>query len=291
MIGINDLADGVAESQVRDDIGTLIDQLRAANPQVRVFLNKVLHTNQGATRDSQVNTLNALLPALVAAKNAAVPASPVWLVDADSGFHPATQTYDQVHPNANGEAYVGDRVAAALGLLETPVAASSANPPPHVGLESAAFQARFEGHEIWNGTAFQNAWTQPAGALTKSLALPTDLRIANPASGAAWLDGTAAGWSAGCAGSWTLETRLKFHTNANGFALWFGTGGKRIIIEILGSSTRDFGNNGFSASHNNLDGNYHVFRVCHDSSNGSYHVWRDRPGRRGNCHPDCYGWR
>ena len=275
MIGINDLADGVAETQVRDDIGALIDQLRAANPSVRIFLNKVLHTNQGATRDTQVNTLNALLPALVTAKNTAAPASPVWLVDADTGFNPVSQTYDNVHPNTSGETYVGDRIAAALGLLETPTSAPVVAPPPHEGAASSAFSSRYEGNEIWN-SSFLNNWAQAGtGTLTKSLPQATDLRLVNPSSGAVWIEGAATGWSANCAGDWTVETRLKFAANPNGFALWFGAGTKRIIIEVLADSTRDNGNTTFNVSHNNADGNWHVFRVCHDSANGRYHVWRD----------------
>jgi lysophospholipase L1-like esterase len=148
MIGINDLADGVAETQVRDDIGTLIDQLRASNPNVCIFLNKVLHTNQGATRDTQVNTLNGLLPALVATKNADSTNSPVWLVDADTGFVPATMTYDAVHPNASGELYVGDRIAATLGLIETPMPSVSVNPPPYIESGSEPFSTKFEGTDI-----------------------------------------------------------------------------------------------------------------------------------------------
>jgi sialidase-1 len=276
MLGINDLADGTAASQVRDDLGTMIDQLRAANPNVRIHLNKVLHTNQGATRDTQANTLNGLLPALVAAKNAASATSPVWLADADTGFNPVTQTYDTVHPNASGETYVGDRIAAALGLVETPASATfAANTPPHVGLGAGDFTSCFEGNEIWNGSAFLNSWTQPVGALTKSLPQPTELRLVNPGSAAAWIEGTATGWSAGCAGSWTVETRLKFTANANGFVLWLGTGTQRIIVEILGNATRDNGNHSFSVSHNNLDGAYHTFRVAHDAANANYHVWRD----------------
>ena len=144
-----------------------------------------------------------------------------------------------------------------------------------MSLGSGDFTSRAEGSEIWNGSVFLNSWTQPSGALTKSLPEATDLRLANPGAGAAWIEGTASGWSAGCAGSWTVETRIKFTANANGFALWFGTGTKRIIVEILGNATRDYGNNSFSVSHNNLDGNYHTFRVVHDAANASYHVWRD----------------
>jgi len=275
LIGINDLADGTAATQVRDDLGSLIDQLRARNPNVRIHLNRVLHTNQGEPRDTQVNTLNALLPALVAAKNAASPISPVWLVDADTGFNPATQTYDAVHPNASGEAYVGDRIAAALGLLVTPEPLGAA-PPPHIEVGSGAFLSRFEGHEIWNGATLVNSWKQ-TGTLTRSLPEATDLKVANPGVGGAWIEGTDSGWNTANHGSWTFETRLRFDGNANGFIIWLGTDTKRILVEIYGNRTKDHtdGGTAFDVPHNNLDGQFHVFRVAHDPANGKYHVWRD----------------
>ena len=121
LIGINDLADGIPAARVRDDIGTLIDQLRAANPAVRIFLNQPLHTDQGAARAARVDSLHALLPPLVAGRNSISAASPVWLVDSDAGFIPATMTHDKVHPNVVGEVHVGDRIAAAMGIIESPM--------------------------------------------------------------------------------------------------------------------------------------------------------------------------
>lgn len=277
LIGINDLADGVAATQVRNDIATLIDQLRAANPNVRIFLNKTLHTNQGATRDQQVNDLHALLPALVAARNAASATSPVWLVDPDTGFAPATMTYDNIHPNATGEAYVGDRIAAALGVIESPMPAA-VPPPPSTESGSGSFAWRFEGNEIWNGSAFVNGWGQ-YGTLTMSVVDGTDLRVVHPSTGAYSIGSTNTshpnGWDAGNNGSWTFETRLKFNANANGFIIWLGTDTQRILVEIHGDHTQDLGNNTFNVAHNNLDGAFHVFRVTHDAANGKYHVWRD----------------
>lgn len=282
MIGINDLADGVPEMQVRDDIGTLIDQLRVSNPNVRVFLNKVLHANQGATRDTQVNTLNALLPELVTAKNTANTHSPVWLVDADTGFNPVTMTYDNVHPNATGEQYVGDRIAAGLGLLETPMASISA--PPHTESGSAAFPYKFEGNEIWSGSAFVNGWGQ-YGSPNKSVVDGTDLRVVHPSTGSYSIGSSSAtahpnGWGAGNNGNWTFETRLKFTANANGFILWLGTDTARIILELNATNTEDYDNaevdtNTFHVDHNNVDGQFHTFRVAHDTGKAKYHVWRD----------------
>lgn len=277
LIGINDLADGVAPTRVRDDIGALIDQLRAANPDVRVFLSKTLHTNQGETRDQQVDDLHALLPALVAAKNAASATSPVWLVDPDAGFAPTTMTYDNIHPNATGEAYVGDRIAAALGVIESPMPAA-VPPPPHIEAGSGSFACRFEGNEIWNGSAFVNGWGQ-YGSLAMSVVGGTDLRVVHPSTGAYSIGSTATthpnGWDAGNNGSWTFETRLKFNANANGFIIWLGTDTRRILVEIYGDRTQDYGNNTFNVAHNNLDGAFHVFRITHDAANGKYHVWRD----------------
>lgn len=277
MIGINDLADGAAASQVSDDIGTLINQLRAANPEVRIHINKILHTNQGSARDAQVDSLNALLPALVSAKNAASSQSPIWLIDADTGFIPATQTYDKIHPNTSGEAYVGDRIAAGLGLLETPdpsVTAKDTQAPPHIESGSSSFNSKFEGSSVWNGGALVNGWTQ-TGALTKTLPAADDLNLLNPGSGGAWLEGTQTGWNTANNGDWTFEVRLKFNSNPNGFMIWLGTDSHTVLVEIHNDRTQDFSNNTFKVNHNNSDGQFHRFRIAHDAANEKYHVWRD----------------
>jgi len=275
LVGINDLADGIAPAQVANELGTLIDQFRAANPNVRIHLNRVLHTTQGEPRDTQVNTLNSLLPALVAAKNAAQTNSPVWLVDADTGFNPATQTYDGIHPNSSGETYVGDRIAASLGLLVTPEPPGTL-PPPHIEAGSASFSSRFEGDEIWNGTGFLNNWKQ-TGTLTRALSEASDLNIVNPGAGGAWIEGTDTAWNNGNHGVWTFEIRLKFNANPNGVILWLGTDTKRILVEMYASHTKDHSDGGvaFDVAHNNLDGQFHVFCVAHDAPNGRCHVWRD----------------
>jgi lysophospholipase L1-like esterase len=274
MIGINDLGDdNLSANQVVADLGTIIDQLRAANPNVRLFLNRLLHTNQTQAMRDAVDAVNAQLAALASAKNAAAATSPLWIIDANTGFIPATMTYDAVHPNAAGEAHVGDRIAAALGVIESPVAAATA-PLPNEEKASADLNSRFEGNEIWNGSAYLNGWAQ-FNELTESLPEATDLRLIHPSTNGRWLEGTNAGWSALSAGSWTFETRLKCNANANGFVLWLGTGTQRIIVEVHGNRTQDFGATSFNVAHNNLDGNFHVFRVTHDAANARYHVFRD----------------
>lgn len=275
MIGINDLGDAISAAQVVADIGTMVDQIRGANPNARFFINHLLNTNQTQEMRDGVNAVNSQLAALAAAKNNASPTSPIWVVDANTGFNPVTMTYDNIHPNATGEQHVGDRMAAALGVIESP-ASIPVGTPLNEELPSSSFVTRYEGNQIWTGTALANGWSQ-AGTLTRSLPEPTDLRVAHPSTDGRWLEGTAAGWSAIAHGSWTLEARLKCHGNANGFILWCGAGARRILVEIHGNRTQDHadGGQGFNATHNNLDGNYHVFRVAHDAANSRYHVFRD----------------
>lgn len=276
MIGINDLADNNnSASQVVADIGTLVDQLRASNPNVRIFINRLLYTNQTPAMKTAVDAVNGQLQALADGKNAASGSSPVWIIDASTGFDPVTQSYDGIHPNASGEAYVGDRIAAALGVIETPVY-QAAPPPPHIEGDSASFTSRFEGNQIWDGSSMVNGWTQ-VNSLIRSLPAPTDLRLINstPTGVARWIEGTNAGYSAISTGSWTAEIRVKCTASPNGFALWFGVGGSRIVLTIYDNGTKSLGPNGANVAQNNSDGNFHTFRIANDAPNAKYHVWRD----------------
>ena len=277
MIGINDLGDdNNSANQVIADISTIIDQLRAANPSARIFVNHLLYTNQTTAMRNAVDAVNAQLPALAITKNAASTTSPVWIADANTGFNAVTMTYDNVHPNAAGELHVGDRIAATLSIIEEPMPAAT-SPPPYLEGASENFNSRFEGNQIWNGTSYVNSWAEVGGALTKSLPEATDLRVIHPSTGGRWIEGTATGWNSIASGSWTFEARLKCNVNANGFVLWHGVGARRILVEVHGNRTQDHADGGqtFNVPHNNLDGNFHTFRVVHDAPNSRYHVFRN----------------
>ncbi len=270
-IGINDLSDGTAATQVRDDIATLIDQLRAANPNVRIHLCKVLYTN--SVPFSSVDALNALLPALVASKNATSPTSPVWLTDPNDGFNPSTMTYDNIHPNAVGEEHVGSRIAASLGIIEPLLA--TATPAAVVEKPSDTLGCfHYEGSDIYNSGSFASGWSTD-GSLTATPTGDSDLRLAHPSTNGRTLNGTATGWSGICHTRWTFEARVKFNDISNGFVFWLGTGSRRIIVEAYADRTQDYGANSFSVSHNNHDGQFHTFKVVHDPASGIYHLWRD----------------
>ena len=274
MTGINDLADdNGSANQVIADIGLLVDQLRAGNPLVRIHISRILHTDQTQAMRDAVDAVNAQLQDLADAKNASSPGSPVWITDTDTGFDPVTMTYDKVHPNPIGEAHVGDRIAAALGITgEYPMPGNPGE--PMIRKDSSAFPSRFEGNEIWGGGGFANGWSQ-SGNITKSLPADTDLKLVNPGAGGAWIEGTNTGWNTANNASWTFETRLKFDANPNGFILWLGNDTDTILVEINGDRTQNSGGGTFSSAHNNLDAAFHTFRVANDAANSKYHVWRD----------------
>jgi len=273
MIGINEITISSA-TQLRDDIGEMIDQLRVSNPNVRIHLNQLLYSDNVA--DSLVDAVNALFPQLVIDKNAASSTSPVWLVNANDGFVPSTHTYDNTHPNTLGETQVGNIISGSLGIIEIP--GPTTPPVVTLNLEEKASDKlgclNFEGGDIYNAGSYVNGWSASAGITPTELA-NSQLRLNHPGSAGDVLDGTSTGWSDFNDGAWTFTTRLKFDANPNGFILWLGTGTHRILIEIHGDRTQDFGDNTFNVVHNNLDGNYHTFKVTHEPSANVYHVWRD----------------
>lgn len=115
-IGSNDVEQGQSNSTTRDEIGKIIDALRAINPNVKILLARLVPET-----GISMSGLNSLLPALVSAKTTS--RSPVILVDQSGGFSSAADTYDGVHPNEAGEKKMAAKWLAALKpLLPAPVA-------------------------------------------------------------------------------------------------------------------------------------------------------------------------
>ena len=117
--GSNDIDQGQTIASTRDDLGSLIDQLRLGQPALTVLLAQLIPT-ANLTNNANYTTLNALLPALAQLKTTAQ--SPVIVVDQNTGFNATTETTDGVHPNAVGEEKMAARWYAALqALLPPPV--------------------------------------------------------------------------------------------------------------------------------------------------------------------------
>lgn len=116
-IGTNDLASNQSVASTVAEIGQLIDHMRAINPWVKVAVAQIIPCGSSLCPTAVWADFNARLPTLIAAKNTA--ASPLVVVDQNSGFDLATDSYDGVHPNAAGDLKIARRwypaVVALLG--------------------------------------------------------------------------------------------------------------------------------------------------------------------------------
>jgi len=99
-IGINDLFAGQSTESTADEIGQIIDKMRAHNPQIKILLALVGPSSK--VDDAIVTDLNNKITALATAKTTAD--APIILVDLHTGFDPATDTYDGTHPTPDAEA-------------------------------------------------------------------------------------------------------------------------------------------------------------------------------------------
>jgi hypothetical protein len=114
-LGFNDLAFVNTPSGTLADAKTLIDNARAVDPSVKILVANVV------TRTSLCGfgNLNSTIATYNSALAAAVPGwstsqSPVRLADISSGYNPATDTYDGLHPDGLGEYEIADAFSTAL---------------------------------------------------------------------------------------------------------------------------------------------------------------------------------
>ncbi|MFS0705536.1 GDSL-type esterase/lipase family protein, partial [Cellulomonas sp. 179-A 9B4 NHS] len=132
----NDVWSGRTPEQVLDAWSTLLRQARAVDPRVVVVVAQIIPVAPPTCAECPERTraLNARVPGWAAAESTA--ASPVLVVDQWTGWDPARDTTDGVHPHEGGFArmaaawYPG--VVRALGLVGgtgTPPPTPTATPP------------------------------------------------------------------------------------------------------------------------------------------------------------------
>ncbi|GIE32477.1 hypothetical protein Ait01nite_055220 [Actinoplanes italicus] len=107
--GTNDAWSNIPATTILNAYTTLIGQMRAKNPQVKVIVAQIIPLNPSTCTDcgQRVVTLNAAIPAWAASLSTA--ASPVTVVDQWTGFNTTTDTYDGVHPNDAGNVKIAAR--------------------------------------------------------------------------------------------------------------------------------------------------------------------------------------
>ena len=105
-LGTNDSWQGRPATATVASLGSIIDKVRLVKPQAKIFLAQIIPSTLPAL-NALAMQVNALIPALAASKTTA--ASPVIVVDQATGFNPAVDTSDGVHPTQNGQNKMGAR--------------------------------------------------------------------------------------------------------------------------------------------------------------------------------------
>lgn len=173
-LGTNDVWSNIAPSTILAAYTTLVNQMRASNPQMKILIAQILPMNPSncAACAQRVTALNAVIPGWAAAHSTAQ--SPITVVDQWTGFNDATDTVDGVHPND-----AGNHKVAARWLPALTAALGGSTPPPSettalVGVASGrcldvtgASQANGALAELWycSGGANQQWTPTPAGEL------------------------------------------------------------------------------------------------------------------------------
>lgn len=98
-LGTNDVWNNQSPSAILGAFSKLLGQMRAQNPSMELLVARIIPMappNCGACAQRVVD-LNAAIPGWAQANSTAQ--SPITVVDQWTGFNPATDTYDGVHPN------------------------------------------------------------------------------------------------------------------------------------------------------------------------------------------------
>ncbi|MBX6355846.1 MAG: cellulose binding domain-containing protein, partial [Micromonosporaceae bacterium] len=130
--GTNDVWNNIPPATILAAFSTLVDQMRASNPNMTVLVAQIIPMNPSncAECGQRVVNLNNAIPAWAAAKSTAQ--SPIVVVDQWTGFSTATDTYDGVHPNDSGNQKMSDRwypaLSAALSGITPSPSPTTASP-------------------------------------------------------------------------------------------------------------------------------------------------------------------
>jgi lysophospholipase L1-like esterase len=123
--GTNDVWNNIAPATILAAFSTLVDQMRASNPNMKVLVAQIIPMNPSNCADcaQRVVNFNNAIPAWAASKSTAQ--SPIVVVDQWTGFNTSTDTGDGVHPNDSGNQKISNRwypalTAALSGIGPTP---------------------------------------------------------------------------------------------------------------------------------------------------------------------------
>jgi lysophospholipase L1-like esterase len=115
--GTNDAWSNLPTSQILAAYTTLVGQMRAADPAMKILVAQIIPMNPSTCAEcaQRVVALNAAIPAWAASLTTT--ASPIIVVDQWTGFDTATDTYDGVHPNDAGNVKIAAKWYPALAAV------------------------------------------------------------------------------------------------------------------------------------------------------------------------------
>lgn len=132
--GTNDVWSSIAPSTILAAFTTMVGQMRASNPNMKILVAKIIPVAPSTCGDCPARTVafNDAIPAW--ASSLSTSQSPITVVDQWTGWVPATDTYDGVHPSdPAGITKMADKwyppLVAALGGT-TPTSAAPTSRPP-----------------------------------------------------------------------------------------------------------------------------------------------------------------
>jgi lysophospholipase L1-like esterase len=107
--GTNDVWNNLSPDTVLAAFTTLVNQMRADNPRMKILVAQILPMKPSNCADCarRVINLDAAIPAW--ANSLTTAASPITVVDQWTGFDDDTDTYDGVHPDDSGNRKIADR--------------------------------------------------------------------------------------------------------------------------------------------------------------------------------------
>ncbi|MET9432218.1 MULTISPECIES: GDSL-type esterase/lipase family protein [unclassified Streptomyces] len=165
--GTNDVWSALAPDRVLAAYTTLVRQMRAQNPDMKILVAQLIPMNPSTCTAcaQRVVDLNQRIPAWAA--TVTTERSPVTVVDQWTGFDTATDTYDGVHPNASGDTKLAARWYPALVPYLSPGdPGDPGDPAPGGGACTASFrvatswQGGFQGEvTVKNTSATPLGWT------------------------------------------------------------------------------------------------------------------------------------
>jgi lysophospholipase L1-like esterase len=99
-LGTNDVLQSQSTASTIDEMGQIIDRIRAAKTDVTILLAQLIPVDNPG-RNAAIRSLNEDILKLAESKTNEH--SPIRVVDQFSGFDPRLDTYDGLHPNPGGE--------------------------------------------------------------------------------------------------------------------------------------------------------------------------------------------